>query len=139
MVTSFGKTLDQLDETETINATDILFIGQLQDDGSYDGYQTTQKNFTKKRVVSKTTSYTVTAEDDVILADASGGAITLNLPTAAGIEGVQKTVVKTDAVANVVIDGYSTETINGSTTKTLTSQYEKVTIISNGTNWIIIG
>lgn len=139
MVTSFGKTVAEQTPTETINSTDIIFIGQLGSDGQYTGFRSTQANFTKKRTVSKTATYTVTAENDVIICDATAGAITVNLPTASGIAGVEKTIIKTDAVANVVIDGYGSETINGSTTKTLTTQYEKVTIISNGTNWLIIG
>lgn len=139
MVTSFGKTLAEITPTETVNSTDIIFAGQLQSDGTYIGYQITQEDFTKKRVVSKTASYTITAEDDVIIADATAGAITLNLPTAVGIAGVQKTIIKIDAVANVTVDAFSTQTINGSATNVISSQYGKITIISDGANWLIIG
>jgi hypothetical protein len=71
---------------------------------------------------------------------APSGAVTLTLPTAVGRNG--KTIVfkKTDSqVANVItIDGFSTETIDGALTTTLNTQYECLTIYSDGANWQII-
>ncbi len=48
--------------------------------------------------------------------------------------------VKTDATANVVtIDGAGSETINGVANSTLTSQYQSLTVVSNGVVWYQLG
>jgi hypothetical protein len=44
-----------------------------------------------------------------------------------------------DGVGAVTLDGYSTETIDGSETYALASQYDKVTIWCDGTEWHVIG
>lgn len=90
-------------------------------------------------VASKTANYTLTASDDLILANSSGGAFTLTLPTAAGITGKVYHIKKTDstfATANAItIDGNGSETIDGDLTTTLNTQYESISIVSDGTNW----
>ncbi len=63
-------------------------------------------------VVTKTATYTATAEDHVILCDTSGGAFTVTLP--AGIDGTEYHIKKIDSSANAVtIDGFGPETIDG--------------------------
>lgn len=90
-------------------------------------------------VASKTTTYTATANDDVILADASGGSWTLTLPAAASNTGKVYHVKKTDSGTNTVtVDGNASETINGATTVILKVQNEVLSIVSNGTNWDIV-
>ena len=85
---------------------------------------------------SKTTTYTA-VPGDVIPCDATGGAFTVNLPAASGV--VQSiSIKKTDASINAVtIDGNASETIDGATTRLLSTQYEAVTLWSNGTNWMV--
>ena len=85
---------------------------------------------------SKTTTYTA-APGDIIPCNATGGAFTVNLPAAAGV--VQSIrVKKTDASANAItIDGNASETIDGATTRTLTTQYEAVELWSDGTGWLV--
>lgn len=63
---------------------------------------------------------------------------TITLPTAVGIAGREYTFVKSGASGTITIDGDGSETINGTTTKTLTTQYDVLTVISNGSNWLII-
>jgi hypothetical protein len=90
-------------------------------------------------VATKTAAYTVTASDSYIRCDASAGAVTITLPTAAGITGRQYTVKKIDSSLNVcTIDPDLTETIDDAATYDLSVQYQYVTLISNGTNWEII-
>lgn len=91
-------------------------------------------------VVSKTTTYTARVYDDLILADASSAAFTITLPTAVGIKGKILEVQKTDSdfTNAVTLDGNGSETIAGSTTTTLNTQYETLKIISDGTNWQIL-
>jgi hypothetical protein len=92
-----------------------------------------------RTVVSKTfanSPYTVAATDEVILVNASGGAVTVNLPAAASFSGRVLAIKKTDSSANVVtIDGNASETIEGALTRKLTFQYDRIQIASDGTNW----
>lgn len=95
--------------------------------------------------VTKTTTYTATVTDRTILCDATAGAFTVTLPTAAAAydsalaTGTVLTLIKTDSGANAVtIDGDGSETINGATTQALAAQWDKLTIISTGTAWLII-
>lgn len=77
---------------------------------------------------------TIVAPRNIILADASSGAITVNLPPAADWDGLLITVKKLDASNNVTIDGDGAETIDGSTTLVLSTQYDSVTLLSDGTD-----
>ena len=88
---------------------------------------------------AKTTTYSVTEDDaSVFTGDATGGTFDFDLLSASGIAGRTYTFKKIDASANdVVIDGNTTETIDGAATYTLDAQYDFVTITSNGTNWIV--
>ena len=88
--------------------------------------------------VAKTSNYTIAATDSGILGDATSGGITITLPTAVGIS--QKfTIQKKDSSGNsVTIATTSSQTINGSTTKTLSTQYQSVTVASDGSNWYIV-
>jgi hypothetical protein len=86
--------------------------------------------------VAKTTTYTVTADDDYIACSTAGGAWTLTLPTAVGVAGKTYTFKKTTSDTNALtVDGDSAETINGSATYTLYFINDSVTIYSDGTNW----
>lgn len=75
----------------------------------------------------------------VNLVSASTAPITLTLPQASLSSGFKYTIKKIDASANAVtLDPFSSETIDGSATYTLSSQYDSVTVVCNGTNWFII-
>jgi hypothetical protein len=92
-----------------------------------------------RRVVSKTTNYTATAADEYILCDASGGAFTITLPTAVGINGKLFTIKKTDSSGNAVtVDGDGSETIDGALTKLISAPYDAMKIISDNANWHIV-
>lgn len=93
------------------------------------------KSFARS-AVSKTTTYTLTEDDYRVFGDASGGDFTLTLPTAVGITGREYNIINIGATGNVTIDGDGTETISGSTTLTLTAQWQSVVITSDGSNWI---
>lgn len=82
---------------------------------------------------------TLDATDYTILADATGGNITVTLPAAASHSGRVYNVKKTDSNANTVtLDGNASETIDGATTYALSAQYEALTIQSDGSNWHIL-
>jgi|GEM_PF-4943119 len=86
-------------------------------------------------VRAKTTTYTALA-GDVLVCDATGGAFTVTLPAAATVTGSSISVKKTDVSANAVtVDGNASETLDGATTLSLSTQYEAVTLWSDGSNW----
>lgn len=87
--------------------------------------------------VAKSANYTALVTDRLIAAD-TGSAWTLTLPTAVGFTGLVFEVIKTTSDFNTLtLDGNASETINGSTTTTLNTQYEYIRIVSNGANWLI--
>lgn len=90
-------------------------------------------------VTSKTTTYTATTADDIILASTSGGAWTLTLYAASGNSGKILRVKKTTNDFSVLtIDGNASETIDGETTTTLNTQYEEIQLVCDGSNWHIL-
>ncbi len=82
----------------------------------------------------KSAAYTILSTDYII--EATANTFTLTLPTAVGIAG-KEFKIKNSGAGVITIDGNGAETIDGDLTKTLT-QYEALTIASNGTNYIIL-
>jgi len=84
-------------------------------------------------VAAETSTVNVAAADQgkVYPVNATGGAITVNLPASSGIpDGYEVTVFKSDSSSNTVtIDGASSETINGATTYALTKQFQGIRLI----------
>lgn len=90
-------------------------------------------------VAVKSGAYTLTASDDVILANATSAGFTLTLPTAVAPVGRVYSIKKTDATSNVVtVATTSAQTIDGLTTRTIDIQYGSLTVVSDGTNWLRI-
>ena len=89
--------------------------------------------------VAKSGAYTATATDYAIICDATSAAFTITLPAAASHTGRVYHIKKIDATGNAVtVDGNSSETIDDATTATLASQYDAVTIQSDGSEWWIL-
>lgn len=84
---------------------------------------------------NQTSTYTVDNEDCVV--NCTSGTFTVTLPTAVGIEG-QYFVIKNSGAGVITIEGDGAETIDGAANKTLSVQYESMTVVSNGANWIIV-
>lgn len=83
---------------------------------------------------TKTANYTATANDTVIPCDASGGGFDITLPSAASNPGLTLKLIKIDSTFTALgVVG----TINGQTNTTLNTQYEALTVVSNGTDWNI--
>lgn len=86
-----------------------------------------------------TSSITANSNDGVLLVNANAGVRTITLPSSATL--AKFVIKKTDASANtVVINAGAGNLIDGLSSKTLTTQYEYTTLVSDGTtNWYIIG
>jgi len=95
---------------------------------------------TVNTVVSKSTTYTATANEETIVASMSGGAWTLLLPAAAGVKGKRYYIILPDDSANgLTIDPNSTETICGQSTVVMRGLRDSMEIQSDGTNWVGLG
>jgi hypothetical protein len=91
------------------------------------------------KTVLKTAAYTVTVDDILILCDATTAAFTLTLPAASGKDGTNYIVKKIDSSANAItLDGNASETIDGSTTKTLSAQWDAIGIIAHNGAWYVM-
>jgi hypothetical protein len=86
------------------------------------------------------TSATLGDDDYIMLVDddTAGSDVTITLPAAASHTGRTYYVKKLGTTADVIIDGNASETIDGSTSISLTSQHESVTLVSDATEWWII-
>lgn len=84
-----------------------------------------------------TTTYSILVDNRTIGADASGGSFTITLPSAVSLAGHEYRVVKLSSAGTVTVATSSNQTINGSTTAILTTQWTAVVFVSTGTGWII--
>jgi hypothetical protein len=87
-----------------------------------------------------TTSTSITASaNNVILCNATSGAITITLPAASSNTNKIYGIKKIDSSINTItIDGNASETIDGALTQVISSQYDCLTIMCDGSNWYII-
>ena len=77
--------------------------------------------------ISVSANTTLTAQSQIVLVDASGGARTITLPSAASMVGLRITVKKIDSSANTVTLS-SADNIDGTGTYVLSAQNEFVTV-----------
>lgn len=85
-------------------------------------------------------AYTISSpsnSEEIYLISNSSTAVTINLPTSVGLN-TKKIRIKRLGTANVTIDAYQTETIDGQLTKILNNQYSTITLISDNSNWFIV-
>jgi hypothetical protein len=92
------------------------------------------------QVVAQSTSATVSPTIETLYLSTPGANITLTLGTSAvSNTGLKLHFKKVDSSAfTVTIDAAGSETIDGATTAVIISQYQSITIISDGVNWHII-
>jgi hypothetical protein len=88
-------------------------------------------------ITSVDSPYSPTVNQNVVLADTTGGSITINLP-AANTALVPLTYKKIAAANTLTIDPNGAETIDGSATAVITEVYTGVTLVSDGSNWFVI-
>ena len=81
------------------------------------------------------TTSTFATDNETI--NCTGNTFNVNLPTAVGIQGTTYTLVNS-GTGVITLDANGTETINGSLTIDLSTQYISRTVQSDNTNWIVI-
>lgn len=91
--------------------------------------------------LEKATNYTIGISDQTILVDATSAIRTITLPNSNGLMGRRFTIKDwqgQSATHNITIATVSSQTIDGSTTKVMGTNYQVVNLISDGTNWAIV-
>lgn len=84
----------------------------------------------------KTAAYTALT-GELVLADATGGAFTVTLPSAA-VAGRQVIVKRMNTGVNNVTVAPAAGTIDGAANVALTAQYQVTRLIADGTNWVTV-
>lgn len=102
----------------------------------WNNHTTDQQNRGYNDLSTVTSNYTASPQE-VVLADASDGELTVTLPTPESAASV--VVKKIDSSANAVtIATPGSETIDGDSSRTVTAQYVSREITSDGTDYYII-
>jgi hypothetical protein len=100
-------------------------INLLVDAGGYSG------------AITVDSDQTVTSEFGFWFADATSAAITLTLPPANAHRGKSWTAKKVDSSVNAITIATAAGTIDGGASVTLSSQWDSVTVTSDGSRWLI--
>lgn len=87
-----------------------------------------------RKLATKTTTYTLTSTDHIIVA--TTGSWYATLPDASGQAG-REYVVKNTGTGTIIVDTTGMQNIDGALSISL-EQYDSVTVVSNGLNWVII-
>lgn len=88
-------------------------------------------------VLAKSATYTVTTSDTADCAVLCTGTFTVNLYTAAGNTG-RRVTVKNVSTGVITVDANGAETIDGSLTQVIAQRYQALTMVSDGTNWVVV-
>ena len=86
-----------------------------------------------RTVASPTTTHTIAT--DIVLCNGGGPPFTATLPAAASGKIV---MVKNTGTDEITVVGDGSETIDGASSYILYHRYESVTVVSDGSNWLII-
>jgi hypothetical protein len=91
------------------------------------------------KVTTVTANTTLNNTYHIVLANATNNAITITLPNATSCAGRQYIIKKIDSSTNAVtITPQLGQTIDDQASISITTQYDLIRIVSNGTNWYII-
>lgn len=122
----------------------FLYVGNASSQFENGPFGSPLEQRTEAKIETVTGNTTLDSTHSTLLVNASGNVI-ITLPTAASAfnntDGVGRihVVKKIDVDADTVtIDGNGSETIDGGLTAVITTQYESITIQSNGAFWSIL-
>ena len=104
-------------------------------------YQANYQDTNYDPIKTKTSNYTITTSDGIIVLNPGAANITATLPTAVGNKGKQFTIKVLDMTSGYIVKvkGYGTQTIDGRSNWTFSNDYDFITIVSDNANWYIIG
>ena len=81
---------------------------------------------------------TLGIQHHTIITDSSGGVKNITLPSNSSLLSGRVYIIKRVGSNNVVVATEDSATIDGSSTQTLSSDYDSITVQSDGSNWHII-
>jgi len=137
-IVRFGtaKALSELDNVTVTAPTEKQILAYDSSGQYWKNYSFDSFTFS---ALTKTSAYTLTANDSVIFADATSAPFSVTLPSAVGLAGKNYIVKRTNAGANsVTIATTSSQTIDGQISYVLSVQYAAISVMSNGSEWLII-
>ena len=112
-------------------AANLILTGNFQSQGSI-FLKTVSKVFADS-------PYSVATSDNIIFCNATGGSMTVTLPSAVTFASRTLTVKRTNTTANTVTVGSAAGTIDGAATYIIPGgTLNSITVISDGTNWYLI-
>lgn len=92
-----------------------------------------------KQASTKTSNFTVTTSTRLLEGDTTSGDITFALPALAGVTAnTVFSFVKTASANSLIIDPNGSESVENASTYTLTAQYARADLYSDGSQWRII-
>jgi hypothetical protein len=95
-------------------------------------------DLTQYRIEELSTSQTIRITRTLYVVDTSAGTLTITLPPAKEAKGEWIVFKKIVAANTMTIDGNGSETIDGATTQSTTTQWSTLEIVSDGTSWYVI-
>jgi hypothetical protein len=122
------------------NYTTVLFTLDKDGNGVFTGSMKSAGQILAARVVTAAGAVTVAATDDVVVVrKSSGAATTVNLP-ASPATGQQHTIKdgKGDAATNNLTITPNSGNIDGAATLVMNINYDSVTVVYDGTEWVVI-
>lgn len=143
-----------LDVTGSGNFSDSLLVGTMEDGAASDNvvvWDNSSKLLKKipqsglgstiNRHAVSDANYTATSSNYLIAYVSISTGRTVTLPAASSM--TNKTIIIKDesgsaGTHNITIDGFGSETIDGSTTKVISSNFGSITMYSNGSDWFTI-
>jgi hypothetical protein len=113
------------DQLVTVDATGVFKQRTVSDVTNYSSYA----------AISSSTTYTSTSPNIT----KTTGTITVTLPTASSAANKSFTFVKSDISTVLTIQANGSETINNANFITSNSQWDRITLFSTSTEWLVIG
>jgi hypothetical protein len=113
----------------TVNSTGSITVTSLNGSGALSAHLST----------TTAASYTILSTDYTVTANATSNVVAITLPLASAQSGRILNVKKTDSSVNAVtVNRSGSDLIDGQTSVSLGTQYQSITIQSDGTNWNIL-
>jgi len=123
--------------TSTVNASNVSVVPH--DTITATNVQAALEGLTRRTVSAvKTGAYQALLTDDLILCNATSAGFDVTVPVGF-VSGTHVTVKKIDASVNAVtVKQSAAETIDGAASIAIATQYETITVVSDGTNWHVL-
>lgn len=143
MAKPYALTYEQFVPSNLDDLDDVILSVATPSNNDVLAYSTTTGKWSNVRrsslfsaYTAVTSTYPITSLDETI--NCTSGTFTVTLPTAVGVTGKVYNI-KNSGTGSITVATTSSQTIDGNTSGTLVlTQYDNLTVLSNGANWIIL-